>query len=63
MKQKSSLLGYVMILFIVFLSYKLYKDSDLFQLTCVVSDVDGNKYCVREERKFKRQVTFLPTRL
>ena len=53
MKQKSSLLGYVMILFIVFLSYKLYKDSDLFQLTCVVSDVDGNKYCVREREKIQ----------
>lgn len=53
MKQKSSLLGYIMILFIVFLSYKLYKDSDLFQLTCVVSDVDGNKYCVREREKIQ----------
>lgn len=49
MKQtKSNVLGYVMILLIIMISYKIYKDSDLFQLKCVMSSVDGNKYCVRE---------------
>ena len=49
MKQsKSNILGYVMILLIIIISYKIYKDSDFFQLKCVMSSVDGNKYCVRE---------------
>ncbi len=37
-----------MILLIIIISYKIYKDSDFFQLKCVMSTVDGNKYCVRE---------------
>ena len=47
-KSKSNILGYVMILLIIIISYKIYKDSDFFQLKCVMSTVDGNKYCVRE---------------
>ena len=35
------------------LSYKIYKESDMFQLKCIVSDVDGNKYCVRERNKLE----------
>ena len=45
---KEDILGYVMIIFILFICYKLYKESDLFQLKCIVSTVDGDKYCVRE---------------
>ena len=40
--------GYIMIVFILIISYKLYIDSDYFQLKCIVSTVDGDKYCVRE---------------
>tara|TARA_R110002073_G_scaffold168351_1_gene325183 strand:- start:6326 stop:6859 length:534 start_codon:yes stop_codon:yes gene_type:complete len=29
----------------------MYKNSDTFQLKCIVSDVDGRKYCVREREK------------
>uniref|UniRef100_A0A6C0ESW1 WLM domain-containing protein n=1 Tax=viral metagenome TaxID=1070528 RepID=A0A6C0ESW1_9ZZZZ len=45
---KEDILGYVIIALILFISYKLYRDSDLFQLKCIVSNVDGDKYCVRE---------------
>ena len=34
-KVKSNILGYVMILLIIIISYKIYKDSDFFQLKCV----------------------------
>ena len=47
---KSNVLVYVMILFIVFICFRLYKESEIFQLKCIVSSVDGNKYCVREEK-------------
>ncbi len=41
----------IIILLVVVISYRMYKNSDIFQLTCVVSDVDGRKYCVREREK------------
>ena len=30
---------------------KIYFESDAFNLKCIVSDVDGKKYCVRERAK------------
>ena len=45
---KEDILGYVIIILVLFISYKIYKDSDIFQLKCIVSTVDGEKYCVRE---------------
>ena len=48
-----NILGWIMILFIVIILYKLYNDSDYFQLKCIVSTVDGDKYCVRERSNIK----------
>ena len=31
----------------------IYLNSEEFQLKCIVSDVDGNKYCVREREKLQ----------
>ena len=45
------ILGYVLIIFIVVVSINIYRESDVFNLKCIVSDVDGNKYCVRERNK------------
>jgi RNase H-fold protein (predicted Holliday junction resolvase) len=44
------ILGYIIIALVIFISYKIYIDSDLFQLKCIVSTVDGDKYCVRERK-------------
>ena len=44
-------LGYVLIFFILIISIKIYRESDAFNLKCIISDVDGNKYCVRERSK------------
>ena len=41
-------LGYILIVFVLFICIKIYTDSDTFNLRCVISDVDGNKYCVRD---------------
>jgi len=32
---------------------RIYWESDAFNLKCVISDVDGNKYCVRERLKLQ----------
>jgi len=49
----------MMVVFILFICYKLYYDSDLFQLKCVVSTVDGDKYCVRERKNIQSAVDLL----
>jgi len=53
------ILAYVMILLIVGLCIYMYLESDAFQLKCVVSTVDGNKYCVRERAKVQEAADLL----
>lgn len=48
-----NLLGYLLIGFIIVISFKIYRESDTFNLKCIVSSVDGNKYCVRERGKLQ----------
>jgi hypothetical protein len=50
---KLDILAYVMIAFILVISAYMYFDSDAFQLKCIVSTVDGNKYCVRDREKLQ----------
>lgn len=55
------ILGYI-IMFIVFvLCLKIYTDSDTFNLKCIISDVDGKKYCVRERLKLELAADILAT--
>jgi hypothetical protein len=49
----SDLLAFILICLIVILSYRIYRDSDLFHLKCIISNVDGNTYCVRERSKLE----------
>ena len=39
------------ILFIILL--KIYEESDYLQLKCIISDIDGKTYCVRERAKLE----------
>ena len=48
---KIDILGYILIVFVLIICIKIYKESDAFHLKCIVSGVDGNKYCVRERGK------------
>lgn len=56
---KDSLFIWMMVGFVLFICYKLYYDSDMFQLTCIVSTVDGDKYCVRERENLQPAVDLL----
>ncbi len=49
----SDLLGFILICLIVILSYRIYRESDFFHLKCIISNVDGNTYCVRERSKLE----------
>tara|TARA_X000000368_G_C23053320_1_gene722572 strand:- start:27 stop:620 length:594 start_codon:yes stop_codon:yes gene_type:complete len=43
----------ILIIFILCIAYKIYITSDTFQLRCIISDVNGNKYCVRDRSKLQ----------
>jgi len=45
--------GWILIVFIIIIMLRIYWESDAFNLKCVISDVDGNKYCVRERLKLQ----------
>lgn len=47
-------LGYLIMAFVLFMCLKIYLDSDYVNLKCIISDVDGKKYCVRERNKLEQ---------
>ena len=56
---KISILGFVLIVFTVLIIIKLYQESDVFQLKCIVSTKDGNKYCVRDKENLEKSADML----
>lgn len=53
MFRKMSLSGIMLAVFVTGVALKMYSESDAFNLKCIVSNVDGNKYCVRERAKLQ----------
>ena len=56
---KIGILGFVLIAFTVLIIIKLYQESDVFQLKCIVSTKDGNKYCVRDKENLEKSADML----
>ena len=54
MKIRINMYGFIIILFILLIALKMYTDSDEFNLRCIVSTVDGKKYCVRERNQVQK---------
>jgi hypothetical protein len=61
MKLKMNMFGLIILLFIVLVGLKIYYESDVFNLRCIVSGVDGKKYCVRERRNIVKASNLLAT--
>ena len=40
----------IMISLVIYISYEMFKNSETFQLSCIISDVNGKKYCVRDRK-------------
>ena len=59
MKLKLNMFGLIILLFIVLIALKIYYESDVFNLRCIVSTVDGKKYCVRERRNIQKASNLL----
>jgi hypothetical protein len=61
MFRKSDILCYIIIAVVIFLGLKVYYNSDAYNLKCIISDVDGEKYCVRERAKLQLAADLLAT--
>ena len=53
--------GYAVIFFIVLFLTAFYFNSDTFNLKCIISQVDGNKYCVRDSQHLAESADLLAT--
>jgi len=47
-KFKENFLFYAIVGFIVLVCLRIYYESENYNLKCIISTVDGNKYCVRD---------------
>ena len=56
-KEETFLYGIIFV--VVILSIKMYLESDAYNLKCVVSTVDGEKYCVREKGDLTKSADLL----
>ena len=56
---KIDILTCVITIFVLFFCIKIYKESDMFQLKCIISGVDGNRYCVREKHDMEKAADLL----
>jgi hypothetical protein len=44
---------YAIVILVIGVSVYIYFQDETFQLKCIVSTIDGNKYCVREREKLQ----------
>ena len=58
---KHSILLYIIISFVIFIGLKIYSESDAYNLKCIISDVDGERYCVRERATIQLAADLLAT--
>ena len=49
----NNILNSILVIFILIIAFKIYMNSDSFQLRCIISDINGNKYCVRDRAKLE----------
>ena len=50
---RQNLFFYIVLGFVFYIGLKIYNESDAFGLKCIISDVDGETYCVRERSKLQ----------
>lgn len=61
MINRQDILIYVIIAFVIFVGLKIYSESDAYNLKCIISDVDGERYCVRERATMELASNLLAT--
>jgi hypothetical protein len=58
---KENILMWVIIGFVLLVCLKVYSESDVYNLKCIISSVDGNRYCVRDRVHIKEAADLLAT--
>ena len=53
MFDKQNIFFYIVLGFVLLICLKFYNESDAYNLKCIISEVDGEKYCVRERAKLQ----------
>lgn len=56
---KQDLFFYVLFGFVIIFSLKIYSESELFNLKCIIATKDGHKYCVRNRVYIKEAANLL----
>jgi hypothetical protein len=54
-----NILLYLVIIFVIIGGLKIYSESDAYNLKCIISDVNGQRYCVRERAKMQLSADLL----
>ena len=58
---KNNIFFYIVLGFVLLICLKFYNESDAYNLKCIISEVDGEKYCVRERAKLQIAADLLAT--
>ena len=53
MMKAETIFFYIILGVVLVICIKIYKNSDAYNLKCIISGVDGEKYCVRERAKLE----------
>ena len=53
MFDKDGIVFYVILAVILIICLKIYSESDAYNLKCIISNVDGETYCVRDRAKLE----------
>ncbi len=56
---KQDMVFYIITAFVILFCLKIYSESEVFNLKCIISDVDGNTYCVRNRLKLQESANLL----
>jgi WLM domain len=59
--KKNGFIVYAIVGLILVVCLKIYRESDDFNLKCIISTKDGNKYCVRERERENEAADLLAT--
>jgi len=61
--QTETIFFYLFVGFILIVCFKVYSESEMLNLKCIISSKDGNKYCIRdrEPQKLKEAADLLAT--
>ena len=60
---KENTITVVLTFFILFICYKMYKESEVFNLKCIISGENGKEYCVRSNRTNSKEAIELLSKI